>query len=338
MTSPIGPDIVNKLGVVASPAISPDGSVVAFVRGQVEDGKRVSWIECAPFKGGDGRRLTSGRSDSAPSWAPDGSALSFLRPGSDDPGAPRQIWLLPTDGGEATQANRPAALSRRIRLVAGRLGHHRNGRHRSASRRAGRLEDDRRARHLLPRRRARLPRGRLAPALPHRRRNRRRGATHDRQLQPRSSGRLARRALGRVHGGPNVDREKRRPFGSELCVMSTLGVGGGHIERLTPGVMSAGKPCWSPDGTALAVSVTDMSQRHQAYLERIERYSGKRTRLTDDTVNPQTGFFPIAGPPTMVWHERRDHIRRRRSRTFRRLPGHGRRLRTSCGRFAQRPS
>ena len=130
-----------------------------------------------------------------------------------------------------------------------------------------------------------------------------------------------------------VDREKRRPFGSELCVMSTLGVGGGHIERLTPGVMSAGKPCWSPDGTALAVSVTDMSQRHQAYLERIERYSGKRTRLTDDTVNPQTGFFPIAGPPTMVWHRGRDHIRRRRSRTFRRLPGHGRRLRTSCGRF-----
>jgi dipeptidyl aminopeptidase/acylaminoacyl peptidase len=101
----------------------------------------------------------------------------------------------------------------------------------------------------------------------------------------------------------NVDREKRRPFGSELCIMSTQGVGGGPVERLTPGVMSAGKPCWSPDGSALAVSVTDMSQRHQAYLERIERYSGKRTRLTDDTVNPQTGFFPIAGPPTMVWHE-----------------------------------
>ena len=46
-----------------------------------------------------------------------------------------------------------------------------------------------------------------------------------------------------------------------------------------------------------------MSQRHQAYLERIGRYSGERTRLTDDTVNPQTGFFPIAGPPTMVWHD-----------------------------------
>ena len=100
----------------------------------------------------------------------------------------------------------------------------------------------------------------------------------------------------------NVDREGRRPFGSELCVMSTQGVtGGGHVERLTPGVMSAGRACWSADGSALAVSVTDASQRHQSYLERVECYSGKRTRLTDDSINPQSGFFPISGPPTMVW-------------------------------------
>ena len=103
MKSPITPDIVNQLPGVSSPAISPDGTVVAYVRGQVEDGKRVSWIECAPFEGGDSRRLTYGDSDSAPAWSPDGSMLSFLRPSSAAPGAPRQIWLLPTDGGEASR-------------------------------------------------------------------------------------------------------------------------------------------------------------------------------------------------------------------------------------------
>ena len=303
MKSPIGPQIVHELGGAASPAISPDGSLVAYVRSQVVDGKRTSWIESAPFAGGETRRLTSGTSDSGPVWSPDGSVLAFLRPGSADEGAARQIWLLPSDGGEA------ARLTDLAHAVAGfdwlpdgsgmiatvDIDPHRGERDGSKTTvvrdtyyrgdALGYRED---AWHQLFRIDAstgaatQLTNGTYNHAHP--------------VVSP--DGRWVAFTADR-----SVDRERRRPFGSELCVMSTQGVGGGHVERLTPGVMSAGKPCWSPDGSALAVSLTDAAQRHQAYLERVERYSGKRTRLTDDRVNPQTGFFPIAGPPAMVWHE-----------------------------------
>ena len=293
-----------ELGGVGSPAISPDGSVVAYVRGQVEDGTRVSWIECAPFQGGASRRLTSGNSDSGPVWSPDGSVLAFLRPSSAEPGAPRQIWLLPTDGGEArrlTDLDHSMAGfdwlpdgSGMIAVVD--IDPHRGKRDGSKTTvvrdtyyrgdTLGYRED---AWHQLFRIDAstgtatQLTTGTYNHAHP--------------MVSP--DGRWVAFTADR-----NVDREGRRPFGSELCVMSTQGVtGGGHVERLTPGVMSAGRACWSPDGLALAVSVTDASQRHQAYLERIERYSGKRTRLTDDSINPQSGFFPISGPPTMVWSD-----------------------------------
>ena len=299
MKTPIGPEIVFELGGVSSPAISPDGTVVAYVRGQVEGEERVSWIECAPFEGGESRRLTSGDSDSAPVWSPDGSMLAFLRPATSVPGAPRQIWLLPTDGGEARKlTDLPHSVAGFDWLPDGSgmiatvdIDPHRGERDGS---RTTVVRDT-------------YYRG---DALGYRE-----DAWHQLFRIDATTGEAVQLTTGTYnHAHPvvsrdgrwvaftadrNVDREKRRPFGSELCVMSTRG---GHIERLTPGVMSAGKPCWSPDGSALAVSVTDMSQRHQAYLERIERYSGKRTRLTDDTVNPQTGFFPIAGPPTMAWH------------------------------------
>ncbi len=300
MKTPIGPEIVFELGGVGSPAISPDGSVVAYARAQVVDGTRTSWLECAPFEGGESRRLTAGDSDSAPSWSPDGSVLAFLRPASAEPGAPRQIWLLPTDGGEARR------LTDLTHTVSGfdwlpdasaviatvDIDPHRGQRDGSKTTvvretyyRGDALGYREEAWHQLFRIDA--SKGEATQLT---------GGTYN-HAHPVVSpdGRWVAFTADRT-----VDREKRRPFGSELCLMSTRG---GHVERLTPGIMSAGKPCWSPDGSALAVSVTDMSQRHQAYLERIERYSGKRTRLTDDRVNPQSGFFPIAGPPTMAWSD-----------------------------------
>ncbi len=298
MKTPIGPEIVFELGGVGSPAISPDGSLVAYVRGQVEEGKRVSWIEAAPFEGGASRRLTSGRSDSNPVWSPDGSALAFLRPASSEPGSPRQVWLLPTDGGEAQRlTNLPHAVADFDWLPDG------SGMIATVDIDPHRGERDGSKTTVV---RETYYRGDVL------------GYREDAWYQlfriDGSSGDAVQLTIGTYnHAHPvvspdgrwvaftadrSVDRMRRRPFGSELCVMSTRG---GHVERLTRGVMSAGRPCWSPDGSALAVSVTDMSQRHQAYLERVERYSGKRTRLTDDSINPQSGFFPIAPPPSMVW-------------------------------------
>ena len=300
MKSPIGPEIVFELGSVASPSISPDGALVAYVRGQVESGKRVSWIECVPFAGGQPRRLTSGLADSGPVWSPDGTQLAFLRPGSSESDAPRQIWLLPADGGEARR------LTDLPHSVAG-FDWLRDG---SAMIASVDVDPHRGQRDGLTTTVVRDTYYR-GDALGYRE-----DAWHQLFRIDASTGDAAQITSGTYNhahsvvspdgrwvaftADRNVDRERRRPFGSELCVISTRG---GHVERLTPGVMSAGRPCWSPDGSALAVSVTDMSQRHQAYLERVERYSGMRTRLTDDAVNPQTGFFPIAGPPTMVWHD-----------------------------------
>ena len=302
MKRAIGPAIALELDGVGAPTISPDSATVAFVHAAVDDDKRTSWIESAPFAGGTARRLTSGPSDSGPVWSPDGSALAFLRPASSEPGAPRQIWLLPTYGGEAQQLTTlPHAVAAFDWLPDG------SGMIASVDIDPYRAQRDGSRTTVV---RDVYYRG---DALGYRQ-----DAWHQLFRIDASTGTSVQLTSGtHNHAHPvvspdgrwvafsadrTVDRERRRPFGSELCVMSTLGRGGGHVERLTPGVMSVGKPCWSPDGAALAVSVTDQSQRHQAYLERIERYSGRRTRLTDDRVNPQSGFFPIAGPPKMVWH------------------------------------
>ena len=300
MKTPIGPEIVMELEGVGSPALSPDGASIAYVHAAVIDGKRASWIECAPVGGGATRRLTQGLSDSGPVWSSDGSMLAFLRPASSDAGAPRQVWLLPTDGGEARRlTNLEHSVSSISWLPDGSgmiavvdIDPHRGKRDGSQT---TVVRDVYYRGDMLGYRQDAWQHLFAIDAESGEARQLTFGTYNHAHPTISPDGRWVAFTADRT-----VDRERRRPFGSELCLMS---VHGGHVERLTPGVMSAGKPCWSPDGSALAVSVTDMSQRHQAYLERIERFSGNRTRLTDDTVNPQSGFYPIAPPPKMLWSD-----------------------------------
>ncbi len=299
---PIDSEIVFDLPAVGSPAISPDGASVAYVASQVsrETMSSESQIRAAAFDGSGDRRLTAGPRDSAPVWSPDGAQLAFLR--AADAEAPRQIWLLPLGGGEARRlTDLPDQVESCTWLPDG----------------SGliavvdvdperRIEDDD------------APRTRVLRNIYYR------GDTlgyrvdayhHLFRIDAESGAaeQLTQGAYNHAHPVVSPDgrwiafasdrspqRQQRRPFGSELCLMPA---DGGEIERLTPGVLSAGRPAWSPDGQSLAAALTSVDERHQAYLYRIDRRSGRRTRLTDGDLTPQSGFFPLAAPPPIRWTE-----------------------------------
>src|SRR3954468_23169119 len=138
-------DDLYALRVPTDVRISPDGTRVVFVVKEPnpdKDGYRTSiWLADVGGANGDSgaeghgqaapaapRRLTLGAGqDHSPRWSPDGRSLAFLsdrgavlrkggggeepRPTQPDPpGKERedgtQVWLLPMDGGEATQLTR----------------------------------------------------------------------------------------------------------------------------------------------------------------------------------------------------------------------------------------
>src|SRR6266480_5234115 len=103
---------------LSRPRISPDGQRVAFVVTTIDKGKHEyrSSIWVAPTEGGKAMRFTSGTANAhSPCWSPDGRWLAFVtdREGeyaSNDAQEQKkqgkgkgQIWLIPSDGGEAHQ-------------------------------------------------------------------------------------------------------------------------------------------------------------------------------------------------------------------------------------------
>ena len=103
---------------LSRPRISPDGRRVAFVVTTIDEGKHEyrSSIWVAPTEGGDATRFTGGTANAhSPCWSPDGRWLAFVTdregelPGKDAKEQKKQgkgkgqIWLIPSDGGEAHQ-------------------------------------------------------------------------------------------------------------------------------------------------------------------------------------------------------------------------------------------
>ncbi len=94
-----GPDVrlqrlTDMSGMVGSPAISPDGKMVAFVA--LAEGRRHVWIRL--LAGGAPLQITrDGADHESPRWVPDSSALVYYSPGSE--GSEGNLWQISALGG-----------------------------------------------------------------------------------------------------------------------------------------------------------------------------------------------------------------------------------------------
>jgi len=119
---PMTADDIMRIRSVGGVEISPAGDRVLYTvsawehqnanptRGDTALGdkhERRSHLWVVPYAGGAARQLTfSERGESNARWSPDGSTISFVSArgvANGDDGPRPQIWLLPTDGGEAAQ-------------------------------------------------------------------------------------------------------------------------------------------------------------------------------------------------------------------------------------------
>ena len=320
-TAPIDPNIAIDLDTVAAPAISADGASVAYVRAGVDPDslRRHSHIEVVPFEDtsddAPARRLTAGPLDSAPAWSPDGRTLAFLRSqrSEDNTTSPAQLWLLPADGGEATQLTDFAGTVRSITWLP------------DSSALIAAAEVDPNA-----------PAPDADKSIPIPRRVNRiyfradgigwRGDTH-RQLfrvdVTTSSGTPAIKQLTRgdvdcyfptpspegssiafASNDSSAQRERRTPGKLELCVMPA---NGGRIQRLVRNLSGLGPIAWSPDGKRLAyVSGGQEYAYAQSYLWTVDCTDGTEPQqITDDWLQPTAAGIPLAEPPPLRWTGRR---------------------------------
>src|ERR1700680_3842187 len=97
-------DTMLKLARISEPALSPDGTQVAFTVQKVDLDKnnKPSQIYVVPVLGGSPRQLTQeaskdGNTNERPRWSPDSKQIYFVS----DRGGSSQVWAMNADGSNA---------------------------------------------------------------------------------------------------------------------------------------------------------------------------------------------------------------------------------------------
>lgn len=302
MSKPITPEAVYELAGVAEPSVSPDGSHLAFVRSKVdrEAMETRSQVMVMSLPDGEAFAFTQGKRDATPRFSPDGRWLAFVRP--DDRGR-RQLWLMPTAGGEARQLTsipggvREPAWSPDSRALAF----------------VSDVDPDRPPEGHDPKK---APRVRVVRRIRYQSDTVGwRGDAHRHlfvvdvasgQCRQLTDGDWDDASPAWSPDGTRVafvsDRREDRdlvPYNEAYVVPAS----GGEARCWSQGLYSVAAPTWSPDGASLLVVGSDdpeMGAGWQGSLFLLRPGQSLR-RLTDDSVKPVAGYMPVIPPPQLRW-------------------------------------
>ncbi len=302
MSSPISPQLVYALKAVSGPALSPDGKPLVFARGQVDAESmesRSQLMVVRELPGGPARPFTQGKRDANPQFSPDGRWVAFFR---GDENNRRQLWLIPSDGGEARALYAPpggvsdfkwAPDSQRLAALA-------------------KVDPDQLPEDHDPKA---DPRVKVVTRIRYRFDTLGWiGDAHNHLFVVDLDG-----AANQVTDGDWDDAAPAwSPDGARLAFVSAreddreftfrsqvyvVDAAGGAPEPWSEGLSSVTSPNWSPDGKRLAV--VGSTDDEAAVFWNGELYPlepGKAPeRLTDDSIHPNTGFGPIVPPPEIRW-------------------------------------